>query len=288
MYLEGYLGGGGAGGSSLPGNETGGTSSPSVAATPAPPFFTFVPAGSAGSFVATGTVSTFDSSVRLSADPYVFGGLKLGAWFDGRPFAPCAPDWMKYLGVYLDLGFQNFDFGNAGGVTTISQNTTASGGGLFLGSARNEFSSSGFAFTAALMLAVRYGYMPDKEVPFGRLQPYLGAGPALFYATMDPKLTIFPYTLAQAGGTGTLTQPGPLATQLGSASDVTVGVVVEPGIRYMLTKCLSVDLSFKYRYANPTFRFSCADGFSGGVSSVKLSPELDLYSAQLGIAYHFE
>jgi hypothetical protein len=287
IYIEGYLGGGGVD-ASAPAIETGGVSSPSVLASPAPPTFVFAPRGTPESFVATGTVSTFDNSVGLKSDPFIIGGLKLGTWFDGRPFPCNPPDWMKYFGVYLDLGFQNFDFGNSNGVSTIAQNTTASGGGLFLGSAQNEFSSSGFAFTAALMFSARYGFMPDKEVPFGRLQPYIGAGPALFYATMDPTLTIFPHTLGQPGGTGTLTQPNALVTHMGSASDVTIGVEVEPGIRYMLTKCISVDLSFKYRYANPSFGFNFTEPFSGNANSVKFSPDLNLYSAQIGIAYHFD
>jgi hypothetical protein len=287
IYVEGYLGGGWADAPSVPTLETGGTSSPSIVPSPAPPAFAFVPAGTPESFVGTGTVSTFDNNVGHKFDPYVIGGLKLGTWFDGRPFPSNPPDWMKYFGFYLDLGFQNFDLANSKGVTTIAQNTTASGGGLFLGSAQNEFSSSGFAFTAAFMFAARYGFMPDKEVPFGRLQPYIGAGPALFYATIDPKLTISPYTLVQAGGTGTLAQRNALVTQMGSASDVTIGVEVEPGIRYMLTKCISVDLSFKYRFANPSFGFYAKEPFSGNANAVSFSPDLNLYSAQLGIAYHF-
>lgn len=286
IYVEGFLGGGGFGSSGSPAFETGGTSSPSLAATPAPPNFTFVPPGSPGSFVGTGTVSTFSNAAGLDSDPYVIGGVKLGTWFDGRPL-PCNPaDWMKYFGVYLELGFQDFD-SNSHGVSKVAQNTTASGGGLFVGNVQNEFSSDGFALSAAVMLAARYGYMPDKEAPFGRFQPYIGIGPALFYATMNPKLTTSPYTLALVGGTGALTQPNSLVTNMGSASDVTIGFAVEPGIRYMLTKSVSIDFSFKYLYANPSFTCKFTGPFSGASNSTTFSPDLNFYSAQVGLAYHF-
>ena len=44
-------------------------------------------------------------------DPAVIGGVKFGYWFTKEGFLGYDyPDWMKYLGVALDLSYNNLDF----------------------------------------------------------------------------------------------------------------------------------------------------------------------------------
>jgi opacity protein-like surface antigen len=73
-------------------------------------------------------------------------------------------------------------------------------------------------WTTALHIVGRYGFLPDKEVPFGRLQPYVGVGPAFIVLYED----------------------------LDSAKNF--GVDVMAGVRYMITKHISTFVEYKFNY----------------------------------------
>ena len=62
---------------------------------------------------------------------------------------------------------------------------------------------------------------------------------------------------------------------------------MESGIRYMAFKNGSLDLSFKYRYAQPSFSYSGINAADGAPASFKLNPTYNLFSGELGVAYHF-
>ncbi len=84
MYVEAYLGGNFAG---SPTDSNSGH---------------WANAGAAGPFI-------FKSSGHI--DPAVAGGLKLGTWFVREGFLGLNyPDWMKYLGFYLDFSYHRLDF----------------------------------------------------------------------------------------------------------------------------------------------------------------------------------
>jgi hypothetical protein len=50
---------------------------------------------------------------------------------------------------------------------------------------------------------------------------------------------------------------------------------------------VSLDLSFKYRYAHPDYKFSPIIDYFGTVHKFKFSPAMSLFSFQMGAAYHF-
>jgi opacity protein-like surface antigen len=200
-------------------------------------------------------------------DPAVLAGLKLGTWFVKEGFLGYNyPDWMKYLGFYLDFSFHRLD------MRTQDLFWDEFVGGAFTLRDRSQIQSEGTVATLAFMFAARYGFLPDSEVPFGRLQPYLAVGPALMFATMEPKI------IYAGGGTN----------KLGSQSDVAICLAAEAGLRYMALKNVSLDLSFKYRYAAPQFSFNYQDYSPAyGRGSFTFKPDYNLFSAQLGAAYHF-
>ena len=73
-------------------------------------------------------------------------------------------------------------------------------------------------WTTALHIVGRYGFFPNEAVPFGRLQPYVGVGPAFIV----------------------------LYEEVDSAKNF--GIDVMAGVRYMFTKHISAFVEYKFNY----------------------------------------
>jgi len=200
----------------------------------------------------------------------VIGGLKIGYWFVPTGFGGYSyPDWMKYLGVYTDFSFHRLDVRQTQFGAKVFVNN------VHVLTAPADFESEGTVATWAFMLAARYGFFPDSEVPFGRLQPYVAVGPAVMFSTQRPKITV---------------SQTPFGISPGSQSSVDIALAVDAGIRYMCLKNVSIDLSFKYRMANPSYEYHGHLSNPFGVvipTSFKYEPTYNLFSGQLGVAYHF-
>ncbi len=249
MYVEGYLGGTAA--ANMGQNFVVHESKP----TPPPPTTT-----------TDGTIGDFGLNYPGKTDPSIIGGLKLGTWFVHDGFAGYSgfPDWMKYFGFYTGLSYQRLEMPKQPLTGFNFFNPGSSGvGGTFS-------SQAGYAATWDFMFAGRYGFFPDSEVPFGRLQPYVAVGPAVMFTRMNPKL--------QANG---------LSFNPEGDTEATIALSVESGISYMALKNVSIDLSFKYRYAQPSFSFNGANNADGAPASFKLNPTYNLFSGEIGVAYHF-
>jgi len=201
------------------------------------------------------------------AQPAVIGGLKVGTWFVKEGFLGYNyPDWMKYLGFYVDFSFHKLDLKNQ------NFNTARVTNNVFNGFTNNDFFSEGTVATLAFMFPVRYGFFPDSEVPFGRLQPYVAVGPAIMFSTQQPKISI--RTFGQT-------------IDAGSQSSTNIALAVDAGLRYMALKNVSIDASFKYRWANPSYDYTGAVDVAGVPVTFKYEPTYHLFSFQLGAAYHF-
>jgi len=113
-------------------------------------------------------------------------------------------------------------------------------------------------WTTALHLVGRYGFLPDKEVPFGRLQPYVGIGPAfiIMYEEVD--------------------------------SAKNFGIDVMAGVRYMFTKNIGAFVEYKFNYQwdveIESHPFYLPDGTVG-----RGTTHFDFASHKivLGLAYHW-
>ena len=256
MYIEGYLGGGFGG--DLSDNSFGATFTGGVL-----------------------NGQSITGNAPGKADPFVIGGLKLGTWFVKEGFLGYNyPDWMKYLGFYLDFSYHRLNLKNQGFGATDAL------GGVPIAFVNTELKSEGTAATLAFMFAFRYGFFPDSEVPFGRLQPYVAVGPAILFSTQEPTANVMAAAI-----------PGTVftSTNVGSRGSTDIALAVDAGLRYMALKNVSIDASFKYRWANPSYTYSGsyawgpagAPALSTGAVSYKYEPTLNLFSFQLGAAYHF-
>jgi opacity protein-like surface antigen len=203
------------------------------------------------------------ANFRGTMDPSVAGGVRLGLWFErGGLFGQSLPTWAQYFGVYTDFSYHRLNFaqqGHGNGITTPA----------------TFFSSEGTAATWSFMFAGRYGFLPDQEVPFGRLQPYVGVGPGILFTSQTPTFSVTP-----GGGVPERFEPG-------SQSATVVCLTVDAGVRYMALRNVFIDVFFKYRRAQPSFTYDVADPHNGLRSSVTLSPTLDLFSANVGVGILF-
>jgi len=129
----------------------------------------------------------------------VVGGLKAGYFFHQFP----------YLGLELAGDFTRNDIRHQ--TVTLSRPV--------LGQTRAVIPQEDFAtLTLALHFLARYGFLKDQEVPFGRLQPYVGIGPALVILWGD----------------------------VDAAKNFALSAV--GGVRYMLRKNLSVFMEYKFSH----------------------------------------
>jgi hypothetical protein len=224
-------------------------------------------------------IKTFPEYPRSVSSKILFGG-KLGTWFskDGFPHFDY-PDWMKYLGFYLDFTANGLDYAREVGSRRMYVSPVNVPPSPFPFQ-HYKFLGKGNVMTIGFMFACRYGFLPTEKVPFGKFQPYLALGPAICITTLRPTLMFQPISELVFPAIETYQEfRGP------RRSSVSIGLATELGLRFMITRFLSVDTSVKYRYTSTSISYDIkAEGFA---HQLRYSPQLNMFSIQTGVAYHF-
>jgi len=195
-----------------------------------------------GSFV-PGTDWTYqggqDTTARnMTIDPGVTGGIKLGYFLDRVP----------YFGVEAESSFGNHPQPSQ----TVALHPPLAGG-VTTGRVPSQ---TLMVWTVAFHLVGRYGFLPDHEVPFGRLQPYVGIGPGLvvLYGAED--------------------------------SAKNFSLEVEAGLRYMFTKHLGGFLEYKFS-KQWSAELDTQHLVSATFPASNAVFGFDRHQVVVGLAYHF-
>ena len=193
-------------------------------------------------FILNNVTRTSQGSATLFGNKFdtsLTGGVKLGYFFHSIP----------YLGLEAESSVNNSY------VNRRSLSTSRPILGYSQAAVPNDFWIN---WTTALHIVGRYGFLPDQEVPFGRLQPYVGIGPAIIV----------------------------LYEEVDSAKNF--GIDVMAGVRYMFTKHIGAFVEYKYNHhwaaeieAHPFYLPNGAEG--RGTATL----DFDCHKVVAGVAYHW-
>ena len=215
-----------------------------------------------GNFVASPDVDITNGGTttfkKVKVDPSVIGGVTIGYDFVKEGFGGYNwPDWMKYFSFATDFTYNRFDTRKQNLATTVDGVSVP--GGVTFPQAEGYMAAWTFLFMA------HYGFLPDSEVPAGRLHPYIGVGPCVLFSGLNLG------DLDTGAG-----------NQVGSKSSVNVALVTEAGLRFMALKNVSLDAAFRYRWASPTYGFEDSLGQTHDVSL-----DAHQFSFLFRTSYHF-
>ncbi|MDO9530857.1 MAG: hypothetical protein Q7O12_01835 [Deltaproteobacteria bacterium] len=195
----------------------------------------------------------------VGIQPGVIGGAIIGYDFVNTGFGAYAwPDWMKYFSFAMDITYNKLNIRGGQTVDATFQNLSGTIDLADLGLSRN-MSLKGYEVAWTFLFMAHYGFLKDSEVPSGRINPYIGVGPALLWSGFE----------------------NPWGN--GGASAMNVALVVEPGIRWVCLPNVSIDTAMRYRYAVPSYDIATIPG----VGNFSLSPTLHQLSFLVRANYHF-
>jgi opacity protein-like surface antigen len=190
--------------------------------------------------MSTGATVTFFGRDYNTGNLSFATGLMLGAQvgYDFLGQSESLPPWTKYITLAMDYQYNSY---------YVNRKTVYINYGNF-NSYANIGGDSGHQHALSFLFIGKLPLMESEDYPHGRLFPYAGVGPALVW------------------------------TQIGDSSSTDIGIVVEPGIRFMFTPNISGDLAYRFRYCNPNF---------SGLDNFKVSFNSSNSTLLLRANYHF-
>jgi opacity protein-like surface antigen len=213
----------------------------------------------------TDTTVKFDANYgyglkRFRTDTSLLGGIIIGYDFVKEGFLGYKwPNWMKYFSMAIDLTYN--DFSQPPQTARLQSPTVFSRGRPSINI--NNY-AHGYMLQLSLFFIARYGFFPSPELPFGRLIPYVGGGPGLFFSIVETSRS---------------------DNYAKSSDSIEPGLFAEAGVRYMVLPKVSLDAAFRYRYTFPSYdRAYYTDiGFFRGVGRIVA----DQFNALFRVCYHF-
>ncbi len=183
---------------------------------------------------------------NIATDPGLTGGLKVGYFLDSCPY----------------LGFEG-----EGSIASNSQprQTVAISPPVNGTSVAVTRQQTVLIWTMAFHIVGRYGFLKDQEVPFGRLQPYVGIGPNV----------------------------GVLYFESDSAKNLSLDL--EAGLRYMFTRHFGAFIEYKYFHQwdvqlGDQFVYINGNQYklgNAGWESKQTHFDFDNHKVVAGLEYHF-
>lgn len=211
------------------------------------------------------------------------GGVRAGTWFVRQGFPGFDyPHWLRFFGCYVDLEIHSLNF-RPQPLDTVAVDLTppVTGKRTIPAKHTDRYFSTGIVVTPAFLMAARLGFFPTPEIPFGRLQPYVGVGPGIFIMNQAVTVQTKSY-IAETNRFSPLLDLSPP-----SQTSVSLCLVTDLGLRWLFNAHFSVDLFFRYRYAQPSFTYRYQDPLTQKPASFTMRPVFHIFGFHLGLAYHF-